>query len=112
MDREQAKQYLSSEDPHNRLLAARYFSKNTTAADTEPLRIALRNEDVPWIRFALQKALDGASGIILQVPNAIGTDEEDRDVQDDDLYAKATEEISQRLVHELRPILKIAIYFA
>jgi signal transduction histidine kinase len=111
MDKEQAKQYLSSEDPHKRLLAARYFSKNTTAADTEPLRIALRNEDVPWIRFALQKAIDGASGIILQVPNAV-TDEEDRDVQDDDLYAKATEEISQRLVHELRPILKIAIYFA
>jgi signal transduction histidine kinase len=116
MDREKATELLSSDDPHLRLQAARYFSKYPAPTDTEFLKAALRKEAVPWIRFALQKALDGITGDIPPPLTLTPTDTDEqelsRTLQDDDLYAKATEEISQRLVHELTPILKVAIHFA
>src|SRR5687767_1243298 len=88
-----------------RLDAARALARTATEQELPALRKALRSEQLPWIRSAIEAAIARASagrapdGKVNLAPltgeDALATE----------VYARAIEELTDRLVHELRPLL-------
>ncbi len=112
MDRKAALAALTSSAPRERLQAARALGRLAEPLDEIPIRTALRSEVVSWVKVALERALAVAlsgeplSEHKIEVPEAIA------EVDADDVYAQAVEDTTDRLVHELAPILGAARYHA
>src|SRR4051812_41041256 len=102
MRRREARRLLVSERTHERIQAARYFLAEGRAGDAAAIREALGREVDHYARSALGRALakvDPPEGL-----DAAGADEDEEFVFAD-IYAKATQETTKALVHELRRIV-------
>lgn len=109
MSREQALEGLASDATDTRLAAARWFAGNAISTDTARLVRALKSESVPWIRRALEQGLQRArrkagrseqEGPLLAVPDLPEEDEPAASV-----LAKATERVTEDLLHEISPLI-------
>lgn len=92
MTPEEALKLLASEHYETRLEAARYLSDHARPGDLGLLQAALVREKVSWVRDALETAVQVAtSSAVKPSAKAARTD--------------AVHEVTQRLVHEIAPIL-------
>lgn len=109
MDRSEAEADLWSSATDTRLAAARYFASNARRSDVQMLQRAASQESVPWIRRALSLAIDRAQKTRAErvaakplSPTAeLGSDSESTA----SVMAKATEDVTHQLVHEIAPIV-------
>lgn len=109
MDRADALALLQSESSHERLKAARALRLAARPEDRPAIDQALKDENVSWVRRALEKVLrqvDSAhpprAGADSRVP------QETPDTADDAVrqaHARATEEVTATLLHEFQPII-------
>ncbi len=109
MSREQALEGLASDATDTRLAAARWFAGNAVNTDAARLAKALKTESVPWIRRALDQALQRArrkAGRCVQdgPPPAI-PDQPEEDEPAASLLARATERVTEDLLHEISPLI-------
>jgi signal transduction histidine kinase len=113
MNRVEALELLDAKSQSDRLAAARGLSRMATEADLPRLKTALRAERIPWIRSALEasvaRAAVGSSAPVetVDVPR-LATE----DAIASEVYARATEELTDRFVHEIRPLLGLARVYA
>lgn len=112
MDRKEAFDLLNVNDAHLRLDAARSMRHHAKPDDLSTLRAKLRTESVPWIRAALQQAIEG-----LEVENPSHAEDVAADtVSDEDerqrFYLDAVQTTTYRLVHETRQIVGTVAYWA
>jgi signal transduction histidine kinase len=113
MDREAAFKLLSAENAHDRLRAARYFSKHAKLQDHALLQKALLKENVIWVKGALRQSVDRCATLHQEMddkPEMAGIEEAEADIGD--VYAQAIEDVTRRLVHEVEPILGAARLYA
>ena len=96
---------LKSDEPTERLAAARYFAAHATAEHLKYLLDALARENVHWIRVALERALRRLA------PHSETTSASSLDSEDvparlaAQVYADALEETASQLIHEVEPLL-------
>jgi signal transduction histidine kinase len=114
MDRDSALVKLATGNARERLEGARHLISHATTADTEKVRSALRNESVPWIRSALEEVLAALSSDARPSPRSVQDapgDTVDDTTALDDVYMRAINENSLRIIHELRPLVGKARLF-
>lgn len=109
MNRAAALALLRSQNPRERLEAARTLTRAAEQADLPELREALRQERVGWIRQALEGALRRAGAGKAPAP---ATAEIDVSQTLEDVFSQAIEETSGLVVHELGPVIGAARYYA
>ncbi len=112
MDRDEAMRLLAEGNPRERLEAARYLSKGASPGDVDRLAHAFRDEDSAWTKAALQEALDFAKARASPSNDLVASEDEATDVGEGDAFAQAIQEISDRMVHELEPLLGAIRYYA
>lgn len=96
---------LRSEEPTERLAAARYFAAHASADHEAHIREALARENVHWIRVALKRALARFSPEA-EVASGRSLDSEDIPARfAAQVYADALEEAASQLIHEVEPLL-------
>lgn len=106
MTREEAEQALNSGETEVRLRGARFFSRDAMADDAPRIKAALKRETVPWIRRALQSAMARTEQTPVAAPVAEGALTAELDGLDSQqIYAKAAEEVTDSLIHELAPVV-------
>ncbi|MBB4638929.1 sensor histidine kinase [Longimicrobium terrae] len=105
MTREEAFDALNSSSMHERLKGARHLRHTAQRDDFPKLTAALSVESVVWVRRALEQALETAG--VKTAPNAISSRIWDDVEPEDEAYARAVEDTTRRLVHELQPIVGI-----
>lgn len=107
MNRQEAIDNLSSESRDVRLNAARFFALNAQPAEISFLTTSLAGETVPWIKRALERALDRAkhvaSGVPIQTVQSPNVEPSAQLVRD--LRAEAVEEVAGTILHEFSPII-------
>jgi signal transduction histidine kinase len=105
MTREEALEVLKSSNMHDRLRGARVLMRSAQPSDYNDLKAALAVESGVWVRSALQGALQRAGGKNVEkvVSSKVWEDVE----PEDEAYARAVEDTTRRLVHELQPIVGI-----
>jgi signal transduction histidine kinase len=104
MERGEALKLLVSKNADDRLRAARFLSRHGVEDDVSALQSALANENNRWAKSAIQKAVSTLRQGSEPEAATIGADGEDeRSIEQ--IYADAVEETTQRLVHEIRPIV-------
>lgn len=116
MNREEALNRLASRSVGERLQAARYLSRFAHREDVQLLQRAISAEDVYWTKAALERALETAASTTIARPSAepsgdgaITSREEEAY---EEIFAQAVEQTTGRLVHEISPILGIAMLHA
>jgi signal transduction histidine kinase len=112
MDRQKAVDLLASDKLHDRLQAARFFSRFASKQDYDLLQAALGPEKVVWIKAALKRGLEVALGKAIPEVRSAAIDAATEEEVADEIYAEAVEETTQRLVHELEPILGTLRFYA
>jgi signal transduction histidine kinase len=112
MDKDRAAELLASDNLHERLQGARFFSRFASKQDYELIQAALGREKVVWIKAALKRGLEVALGKSNTEVRAAALDAATEDEVADEIYAEAVEETTQRLVHELEPILGTLRFYA
>lgn len=105
MTRDEAFELLPSEDATVRLKAARFFAMNATSGDRRRLKAALLQENVPWIKRALERAISrlGPAKEAPSVTQPIYADPPQRLVSE--LRAKVIDEVAGTIIHELSTIV-------
>jgi signal transduction histidine kinase len=104
MDRSQALVLLGSKTSDDRLRAARFLARQGSAEDLPAIQQALRDETNRWAKSAIRKAIAALRNDPAPPEISIGAEGEDeRGIEQ--IYADAVEETTQRLVHELRPVV-------
>lgn len=101
---EQVFDWMAGGSQRERLEMARALEASATVNDLPQLRQALQVEKVPWIRSALETAVARSRSTGERTrpdPAPLATD----DAFAAEVHARATEELSDRFVHELRPAL-------
>lgn len=117
MNRDEALEALGSADVRERLGAARILARTAVPADRERLEACRRVETVPWVRNALERAVV-STAVRGVAPSRQNSDvEESAAVTDpvvlaETVHAAAIQEVSDRLVHELRKVLGRVRFFA
>src|SRR5262249_55115588 len=102
-----------AESAHDRLRAARYLAKHARLEDHPALQKALARENVVWVKGALRQGVDRCTTLRLNVSEDSNPTEIEDDAADiGDVYAQAIEDVTQRLVHEIEPIIGAARYYA
>ncbi|MCI0617886.1 HAMP domain-containing histidine kinase [bacterium] len=112
MTRDEALEALKSSDLHTRLQAARLLAQTARAQDVAILKHSLSREKVVWVRTALRQAIARSS--------AFGAPQIERqDLGDivpseifDQIRTIAVNETTNRIVHEIAPILGILRTYA
>ncbi|MGI8682797.1 MAG: sensor histidine kinase [Mycobacteriales bacterium] len=110
MDRNEALELLRAGSQRERLSAARFLARLADEQDLPVLRASLRAERIPWIRSALETATARAAA----APSGQATQDEtvvplaSDDALANEVWARATEELTDRFVHEIRPLLGLA----
>lgn len=117
MDREQALDALTSRTVSTRLAGARALSSVAQPGDVQRLRSIRRSEPVPWIRNALDGAINRASLRSDATSPGSASPEAEPAATTDDLdsaeliHAASLQEASERFVHELRrPLGRARLY--
>lgn len=104
IDHSQALLLLGSKTSDDRLRAARFLAHQGSAEDIQVIQIALREESNRWAKSAMRKAISALRNDPTPPEISIGVEGEDeRGIEQ--IYADAVEETTQRLVHELRPVV-------
>jgi len=113
VDHAEALGLLRTGTQRERLAAARALSRIAEANDLAALKSALRAEKVPWIRSALESGIARAAGAPSErVEEFDGAPLTSDDELAAEVYARATEELTDRFVHEVRPLLGLARLYA
>lgn len=112
MDRAEARQLLESGSQRERLAAARFLSRIAVREDLPSLKRALRTERVPWIRSALETGISRATSGTTPAPAVDIAPLATEDEFANEVYARATEELTERFVHEFRPLVGTARFHA
>ena len=97
---------LESRSQRQRLEAVRFLARTATEKELPELRKALRAERVPWIRSALEAAV--ARSCVAGGPEPLQVDLAplmSEDALTAEVYARATEELTDRIVHEIPGLL-------
>ncbi len=112
VDNEQAlAAFERSSDPttSERLRAARFLAKYASSAYSDRLSAIRANENNPWVRQALGRALSRAQVTQPKPSIASGGESEEAAITgkpfDEDVRALAVEETSAILLHQLRPLV-------
>lgn len=109
MSRDQALEGLASDATDTRLAAARWFAGNAVSTDATLLARALNTESVPWIRRALDQALQRArrkaGRSVQEGPPPALPDQPEEDEPAASVLAKATERVTEDLLHEISPLI-------
>lgn len=107
MTRQEAIDNLRSESRDLRLSAARFFALNAQPADISFLATSLAGETVPWIKRALERAIDRAKHVVSGVPvqHVQPSNMEPSAELVRDLRAEAVEEVAGTILHEFSPII-------
>ena len=98
---------LRSESPTDRLEAARFFAEHAVSDNERQIREAVAQENVPWIRSALRRALARLSAD----DDTASPERSTLDVDDlpagfaAQVYAEALESTASQLLHEIEPML-------
>lgn len=100
MERSEAEAGLLEEDARSRLRAARFFGREARSSDRVRLRRALKVENVPWIRRALEQGLERVGSSPISAPNQKPTDDPPKQMLGE-MRAQAIEEIAGTILHEL-----------
>lgn len=101
MTRDEALERLSSSSAHDRLKAARFLARNSNPSDLRPLRDALRNETVSYVRTGLELAIKRASNTTSpEVDDAQEEFEIPPDVRTQ-IRNEVTEEVTGQILHEI-----------
>jgi len=107
MIRQEAVNNLRSESKDVRLNAARFFAQHAQPAEITFLTSSLLSETVPWIKRALERAIDRAnhvaSGAPVQPDQSSNSEPSAELVRD--LRAEAVEEVAGTILHEFSPII-------
>jgi signal transduction histidine kinase len=104
MDRKEAISLLAGKSSEDRIRAARYLTRRGTLADIPSIESALRAESNKWAKSALRRAIGSIQKDPAPAKLTVGPeDEEERGIEQ--IAAEAIEDTTQRLVHELRPVL-------
>jgi signal transduction histidine kinase len=104
MNRSEALAHLGANSSDDRLRAARFLARQGTPIDVQALQQALRTETNRWAKSAMQKAIGILGKEHAPAELSIGVEgEDDRGIEQ--IAAEAVEETTQRLVHELRPVV-------
>ena len=104
MERAEALKLLSSQAADDRLRSARSLEHCGEVGDVEVLQAVLAAETNRWTKSALTKAIRALTGGASDRPIEVAAEgEEDRIIEE--IHAAAVEETTQRLVHEIRPVL-------
>jgi len=112
MDKRRAAELVTSDNLHERLQAARYFSRFAVREDRDVIQAALSRERVAWIKDALKKALEVALGGSGSGTRSVAVQAATEDEVAEEIYSEAVEETTRRLVHELEPILGALRFYA
>jgi len=104
-----ALELLSSNVQRERLEGARHLAVHATTDESPLIKAYLRTERIPWIRSALEDAI----ARIELTPRGSSTSREVEEPSDEDsilaeVYARATRNLTDKLVHELRPLIGLA----
>lgn len=114
MDRNTALRLLDSEVLSERLRAARVLSNLAEPEDRSALERARTAERTPWVRTAIDRAISRA--VSASDPRSVGVGQEAEPFDEadvgDEAYAAAVQDVSDRLVHELRKIVGRARLYA
>lgn len=105
MTRAEALDLLTARSMHDRLRAARFFARTAQPSDFSALTAALAVETVVWVRDALQRAVNRAGGS--EMNKVISTRVWEDAEPEDEAYARAVEDTTRRIVHEVEPIVGI-----
>lgn len=105
MTHDEAVELLLSADATERLRAARHFAMNATSADRRRLKAALLQENVPWTKRALERAISrlGPAKETQTVAQPVYADPPQRLVSE--LRAKVIDEVAGTIIHELSTIV-------
>ncbi len=103
MKSDDAVRLLSSDHPHDRLRAARALSSGARQADVAAIRKAFAKESVPWVRNALERALQSHSAVERGGPAQDTGEAQLDDATIRDIYVRASEEMVTTLIHEMQP---------
>lgn len=103
MERPEALALLESSESHQRLQAARVLVEVAEVEDRGALEKALREEPDAWTKAALRRALRRTVPPMLLVAEAPADNQDGAEHLD--IYGKAVEETTARLVHELRRLV-------
>ncbi len=96
---------LRSENPSERLEAARFLANNARAAHAKSIREALAKETVVWVRGALQRALERcAPAQTMSSPSEVDQDDFTADFAAQ-VHAEALETTTAQLLHEVEPLV-------
>lgn len=109
MNRDEASGSLQSSVIATRLEAARFFSRDAEQADLVLLQKALKNESVPWVRRALERAIARCE----VTEHSIGSEGgrvvpgEPNEALVRDLRSEAVEEVAGTILHEFAAIIGV-----
>jgi signal transduction histidine kinase len=103
MKREEALTAIQSSNMHERLKGARYLKNIARPGDYDAVTAAFAIESVVWVRSALHEVLEriGAASAERAISSRVWEDVE----PEDEAYARAVEDTTRRLVHEIEPIV-------
>lgn len=107
-DRAAALAALESASLTTRLQAARFLGRTAIADDRVALQRARQRETVPWVRSAIDKAMERASrGVGETSTGTVALPDGDVEPEDvaNDIYSTAVQDVSERFTHELRKII-------
>lgn len=109
IDRDTATRNLSSGSIDDRLKAARFFSALAKSGDKDMLEDAMRKETAPWVKRALQRAIETSSkkkpnnlAAVVQLPSEPLPEADD---VTNEIRAKVVEEVTSTILHEFTPII-------
>lgn len=105
MTRDEALTGIVSTDAEFRLRSARFFALNAHGGDRRRLRAALKKETVPWIKRALERALQRAGSTAVDEPAASLVYADPPPQLIAELRAKAIDEVAGTIIHELSTLV-------
>lgn len=101
MDLDYARRLLVEGNARERLEAARELARRGSTGDMQVIEAALRQERTAYVRNALIQAQRRIRGVPRRTEPAIDADQ----AAVDDVYAKAIEDTTGLLIHEISPIV-------
>lgn len=104
MSRDEAVAALTSDEADARLKAARYFAMHAIGGDRRKLRAALNRETVPWIKRALERALNRVRPPAEPTPGLEGYTDPPAQLLAQ-YRAAAIDEVASTIIHELATIV-------
>lgn len=107
MNREDALRCILSDEAETRLSGARFLALNSRCEDAAAIRRSLNREKIPWIRRALERAVERAGTSRSARRSSIEVKSLDLPplTMIDDLRAEAVEEVTGTIVHEMAPVI-------